>query len=65
MKLKDNNLDEIIGGASSTSLTGAVITALTNIIKVIFDAGNSVGTSIRRLTDQEGICPLERVENTE
>ena len=65
MKLKDNNLDEIIGGASSTSLTGAVITALTNIIKVIFDAGNSVGTSIRRLTDKEGICPLERVENTE
>lgn len=65
MKIKENSLDKIIGGASSTSLTGAVITALTNIIKVIFDAGNSVGTSIRRLTDEEGICPLEKIVRTE
>ncbi len=65
MKIGENSLDQIIGGASNTSLTGAVITALTNIIKVIFDAGNSVGTSIRRLTDEEGICPLEITPKTE
>lgn len=64
MKIKEKTLDEIVGGASSTSLTGAVITALTNIIKIIFDAGNSVGTSIRRLTEEEGICPLERTAET-
>ena len=57
MKIKDSKLDTIVGGASSTTLTGAIINAITNIIKVIFDAGSSAGESIRRIKE-DGMCPL-------
>lgn len=56
MKIEDKNLDEIYGGAT-TSLTSGIINALTSIIKVLLDAGRSVGSSIRRLTEDE-MCPL-------
>lgn len=48
-------LDSIIGG---DSISGTVINAFTNIIKVLMDAGRSVGSSIRRVAEGN-LCPLE------
>ena len=55
-KINNNELDEIIGGA--TSLSGSVITALKGIIELLFDAGKNVGSSLRRL-GESNLCPLE------
>lgn len=57
MKRVDNyELDCIFGGSSSIS--GTVINAFTNIIKVLMDAGRSVGSSIRRVSENN-LCPLD------
>ena len=48
-------LDSIIGG---DSISGTVINAFTNIIKVLMDAGRSVGSAIRRVAEGT-LCPLE------
>lgn len=53
--LNDNELDSIYGGAT---ISGTVINAFTNIIKVLFDAGHSVGSAIRRISENN-LCPLE------
>lgn len=54
-KIEGSELDKICGG---TTISSAVINAFTNIIKVLMDAGRSVGSSIRRITS-DGLCPLE------
>ena len=54
MNIDNKDLDKIIGG----SISGTVINAFTNIIKVLLDAGKDVGSSIRRIRDNE-VCPLK------
>lgn len=55
-KIESNNLNKIWGGATSVSAT--VINALVNVIKVLKDAGYSLGSGIRRISENN-ICPLE------
>lgn len=54
-KVEYVELDAIIGG---DSISGTVINAFTNIIKVLMDAGRSVGSAIRRVAEGN-LCPLE------
>ena len=53
MKIKNNELLKIDGG--SASITSSMINAITSIIKVLFEAGEGVGSSIRRINDGD-IC---------
>lgn len=55
-RLTTDSLNEIWGGATSISAT--VINALVNVIKVLKDAGYSLGSGIRRISENN-ICPLE------
>ncbi len=48
-------LDTVVGG---DSISGTVINAFTNIIKLLMDAGRSLGSSIRRVSEGN-LCPLE------
>lgn len=55
MKLvHDDELEKIKGG----SITGPVVSAFNEIIKVLFQAGEGLGSSIRRIKDNS-LCPLE------
>lgn len=55
-KIAVEDLSKIYGGAASISAT--VINALVNVIKVLKDAGYSLGSGIRRISENN-ICPLE------
>ncbi len=54
-KINNNDLSNIVGG---TTLTATVINAIVNVIKVLKDAGYSLGSGIRRISENN-ICPLE------
>ncbi|MBS5719213.1 MAG: hypothetical protein ACLU02_02960 [Clostridia bacterium] len=54
-RISDEKLEEVIGGAS---VSGTIINAFTNVIKVLIDAGIGVGSAIRRVHDDK-LCPLE------
>ncbi len=54
-KLDNDSLDKICGGET---LSGAVITAITGIIKILYDSGVSAGSAIRRMVEGS-ICPLK------
>lgn len=56
-KISKKRLLEIGGGATNT-ISGTVINAFTGIIKLLLDAGEGVGSSLRRIKDNK-ICPLE------
>lgn len=51
---KISNLDAVIGG---TSISGTLLNSFTNVIKVLMDMGQSVGSAIRRIAEGK-ICPL-------
>lgn len=53
--IDDQELDSIIGG---DSISGTVINAFTNVIKVLMDAGRSVGSAFRRVAEGN-LCSLE------
>lgn len=53
-ELKD--LDTIYGG--NVSITGTVINGLVNIIKILKEAGYSLGSGIRRISEND-LCPLK------
>ena len=56
MKKVDNcELDFVVG---VDSISGTVINAFTNIIKLLMDAGRSLGSSIRRVSE-DNLCPLK------
>ncbi len=55
-KVDNFELDAILGGASTIS--GTVVSALTGIVRVLYDAGHAVGSSIRRIVEKD-LCPLE------
>lgn len=48
-------LKKISGGAT---ISGTIISAFTGLVKVLYDAGCSVGKAIRRIVDGE-LCPLK------
>ncbi len=56
-KVNDESLVEIIGG-TSTVINGSFVNAFVNVIKLLMDAGISVGSSIRRIAEGE-VCPLQ------
>ena len=55
--LKNEELDEIKGGQIE-SVTGPIISAFVNVVKVIQEAGYSLGSGIRRMVENE-YCPLK------
>lgn len=55
-RISDKNL-ELITGGSINNITSGIINAFVNVIKLLIDAGNTVGDGIRRVTEGE-ICPL-------
>ena len=50
-------LTEITGG-TSTVVNGSFVNAFVNVIKLLMEAGSSVGSSIRRIAEGE-VCPLQ------
>ena len=54
-KISEEQLDLVSGGST---ISGTVINAFTNIIKVLHDAGHSFGSAVRRITENN-LCPLE------
>lgn len=57
MKIVGNDkLDEIVGG--SDYISGSIINAFVNVIKLLIDAGYDVGSSIRRVAEGN-VCPLK------
>lgn len=55
-KLEGKNLGTIYGG--NTTITGPVITGLVSIIKVLKEAGYSLGSGIRRISEGK-LCSLK------
>ena len=55
-QIDDNILETIYGG--STTITGTIINALTNVIKILKEASYSLGSGLRRINDNN-LCPLE------
>ena len=55
-KLKEKEQDQISGG--SEAISGPIISALTSIIKCLKDAGYSLGSGIRRISEND-LCPLK------
>ena len=53
--IKDKELEKISGGDSY--VTGPIINAVVNIIKLIQEAGYNLGSGFRRMAEDE-ICPL-------
>lgn len=56
-KIKEEKLDKIIGGATPT-ISGTIINAFVNVIKLLMEAGENVGSGIRRISEGN-VCPLE------
>lgn len=55
-KIAISNLENIYGGGTSVSAT--IINALVNVIKVLKEAGYSLGSGIRRISENN-VCPLD------
>lgn len=54
-RLTSQELKEIKGGAS---ITGSLLNAFVDILKVLLDAGRGVGSGIRRATS-DSLCPTD------
>lgn len=55
--IKDKELEEITGGQIE-SVTGPIINAVVNVVKILQDAGYNLGSGIRRIFENN-MCPLE------
>ena len=55
-EIKEEDLNTISGG--NLSVSGPVINAVVNVIKVLKDAGYQLGSGIRRISENN-LCPLE------
>ena len=55
MKINDENLANINGGASSISAT--LLNYFSKAVTTVFDVGNSLGGAIRRIATGN-ICPM-------
>lgn len=54
-RLSNDELKQVVGGIN---LNNSLINAFSRIISVILDVGRSLGTSIRRI-GEDNICELE------
>ena len=54
--LKENQLDSIKGG--DATITGTIINALVSVIEVLKNAGYSLGSGVRRISE-DNLCPLK------
>lgn len=54
-QIEKEQLKQIKGGLT---LSSALINSINNLIKILMDAGNKVGSSLRRIGSDK-ICPLE------
>ncbi len=57
-KITSEKLETIIGGSSSSYLSGPIVNAFVNVMKLLMDAGSSLGSSIRRIAENN-VCPLQ------
>ena len=55
-ELNSELLMKISGG--TTTISGPIINAIVNVINVIKEAGYSIGSGLRRISEKE-LCPLE------
>ena len=55
-KIEEKELEEILGG--NTSISGPIINEIKNVIKLLKDAGYSLGSGLRRI-GENNLCPLE------
>ena len=55
-RIEESQLDKIYGGTNT--VTGPIINAIVNVINVIKNAGYSLGSGIRRISEKN-ICPLQ------
>lgn len=55
-KINDKDLLLILGGAST--LSGTILNQLNKLISILVDSGKSLGSSIRRISEDK-ICPLD------
>ena len=56
-KIEVKELDQIKGGQIE-SVTGPIINAVVNLVKILQDAGRSFGSGVRRIVENS-LCPLE------
>ena len=55
INIEQNELKTIIGGAS---FSGAIVSALTNLIKYVYSLGQSFGSSMRRIATKK-VCKCQ------
>ena len=55
-KIEEESLDKICGG--TTTISGPIINAVVNVIRVLKEAGYSLGSGIRRISENN-LCPLD------
>lgn len=55
-KIKEEKMDNIKGGDST--ITGTIINAIVNVIEILKNAGYSLGSGIRRISE-DNLCPLK------
>lgn len=56
VELKEEKLNSTYGG--TVSITGSLVDAFVNVVKVIYGVGKDLGFSIRRVTEGT-LCPLQ------
>jgi len=54
-EIEKEQLKQIKGGIT---LSSAIVNRINNLIKILMDAGNKVGSALRRIGSNQ-ICPLE------
>ena len=53
--IEDDDLINVYGG---TTITGTILSSMVNLIEILYDAGKSTGSAIRRIVD-DSLCPLK------
>ena len=56
-EIKNEELDSIKGGQIE-SVTSPIINAVVNMVKILQDAGYSIGSGVRRIVENS-LCPLD------
>ena len=56
-KIEEQELEKVIGG-TNTYITGPIIEAFVSVIEFIYQTGEKVGSSIRRMSE-DSMCPIK------
>ena len=54
-RVDDAFLDNVVGGSN---VSGTLMNAFTSIVKFIYEVGEGIGSSIRRISEGD-LCPLK------